>query len=344
MTTIHFGRRALLRGALGAGALGVLGPFGSLLAQERGVGRRVVLCEYNGGWDVLLGADARDPGRRTPGIDQGTALLGTPYKEPIEVRCGADTALWGAPMRALVPHAEVATIFRGVNMNTVAHPNGQAYMNTGLPPAGSTARGSSLGSVFASGGPLGADGPILPFVSLGMRAYNDRYPREASALRLNRARELRPLLGGAPVGLPDAIEALLDAAREDAQSCVGPTYTGVHPADEQLLSRERLRRLEVEGFAARFDFDADTDAMRDLRTRYAFTNVASNTPGVRAATAMHSSAPASRAPSQCGSRRATTPTRTGARCSRSRLEAGFRAMAALIADLRADDPNLSAPA
>jgi hypothetical protein len=338
--TIHLGRRTLLRGALGAGALAALGPLGSLLAQERGPGRRIVLCEFNGGWDVTLGADARDPARTYPGLHVGTDLLDPMYQTPIEVRCGADRALWGAPMGALVPHADVATIFRGVNMNTVAHPTGQAYMNTGLQPSGTSPRGSSVGTVFASGGALGSDGPILPFVAIGTRAYNDRYPREASALRLARARELRPILTGAPGGLPGAIEGLLDAAREDAQSCVGPTYRGVHPADEQLLSRDRLRRLETEGFASRFDFDADTTAMRDVRARYGFTTVASNTPGVRAATAMQLLRTGlARAVSVRLQEGLDTHSNWG-EIHPVRLADGFGALAALIADLRSDDPTL----
>ncbi|MDQ3031469.1 MAG: DUF1501 domain-containing protein [Myxococcota bacterium] len=340
MTTIQFGRRSLVRGALGAGALAALGPLGSLLAQERGPARRIVLCDFNGGWDVLLGADARDPSVSHPGIHQGTELLDPAYRTPIEVRCGAGRALWGAPMRALVPHADVATVFRGVNMNTVSHPTGQSYMNTGLQPSGSSPRGSSIGTVFASGGAMGEDGPILPFVAIGTRSYNDRYPREASALRLSRARELRPILTGAPGGLPGAIEAMLEAAREDAQSCVGPTYRGVHPADEQLLSRERLRRLEAEGFASRFDFDASTTAMQDIRARYGFTSVASNTPGVRAATAMQLL--------RSGLANAVSVRIQDGLDSHAnwgeihpvRLEEGFTALAALIEDLRSDDPNL----
>lgn len=341
-TKTTFGRRTLLRGAIGAGALAALGsPFGSLLAQEPGDGRRVVLCEFAGGWDVLLGPDARDPLARLPSVQHGTDLLEARYRTPIEVTCGDRRALWGAPMRALTRHADVATVFRGVNMNTVAHNVGQAYMNTGLEPAGSTARGSSLGTVFAAGGPLGDEGPVLPFVAIGTRSYNDHFPREATALRVARPDALLPLLRGDVRTLPTAIEALLEAAREDAQSCVGPAYDGLHPADELLLSRERLRRLESEGILARFTLDADTPEMIALRARYGITDVDDRTPAVRAAiSAQLVRTGLSRSVSVRLQAGLDTHSSWGS-IHPVRLQEGFDAMAALLDDLREDDPDLA---
>jgi hypothetical protein len=340
--TNPFGRRALIRGAIASGAAAALGgPFGSLLAQDRPPARRVVLCEFNGGWDVLLGADARDPAGTFPGIDHGTDLLEPMYRTPIEVRCGAETALWGAPMRELVRHAEVATVFRGVNMNTVAHPNGQAYMNTGMQPSGSSPRGSSVGTVFATAAPLGADGPILPFVAIGTRAYNDRYPREASALRLSRPRDILPILGGDPGSLPDAIEALLATAREEAQSCVGPTYRGLHPSDEQLLSRERLDRLESASFASRFAFGADTAEMRAIRGRYGITDASATTPGTRAATAAQLLRTGLTTSVSIRLQEGLDTHSSWSELQPTRLDVGFSALAVLIDDLREDDPTLA---
>ncbi len=344
---VRVGRRGVLRGlggmaAVGAfGAGGALGALGRLVAQERPAARRVILCEFNGAWDPLMHVDARDPARSFPGINLGTDLLPAEYQDPIPITVGGTRTLWGAPMAALRPHADVTTVFRGINMSTVSHPTGQAYMNTGLLPSGSNARGSSLGTVFAAGGDLSARGPILPFVSIGIRTYNDRYPREASALRLARSTDLGAMLSTYDRPLPTAVEALLGAARADARSCIGPSYAGDDPSLEQQISRERLARLTADGFASRFDFNAMTPEMESLRTLYGFERgAAEGTPAVRAATAARL-VKSGLAQSVAVRIQSGLDTHADwANIQPQRLEAGFSAIAAMLNDLREDDPNL----
>jgi len=336
----RLGRRALLAGACAAGTFaGLARPLTRLVAQDRGPARRILLCELNGGWDVLLGPDPRDPSRRYPGIDLGTELLAVGDREPLEVTAAGQTALWGPTMSALVPHADVTTIFRGVNMSTVAHPTGQAYANTCILPSGTQARGSSLGAVFASAA-LGAGAPILPFVAIGTRAYNEGLPREASALRLARARDLSAMLAGAPRQLPTAIEALLGAAQADAESCIGASYRE-SPALEQEIARERLARIRTEDFASRFAFDADEPAMDAVRARYGLAAGATDRlPAVRGATAVHLLKTGLAHAVSVRLQEGFDTHTNWSTVQPQRQRAAFEALSAMVSDLREDDPAL----
>jgi len=282
---MRIGRRALLRGAVGAVGLSSIAPLARLMAAEAS-GHRLVACYFSGGWDVLLGPDPRDPAGSYPGINLGTDILAAEYRDPFPVVVGGREVLWGAPMQPLVAHRDLITVINGVNMNTVAHPTGRAYSNTGIAPAGSVARGSSLGTVFAAGGPVGPDGPVLPNLSIGITSYNADYNESVNAVRINRSRDLGALLGPPSRDLGEELEALLAAAQDEASSCVGSTYRGHSPEDELRLSRERRRRLQRDNVSAYFDFAADTPEMNEIRALYGFAPTSDDrTPQVAAATA-----------------------------------------------------------
>src|SRR3954468_14184316 len=117
-----FSRRAFLTAGAGAALLfdGKV-RIKHVLGADPDVEQRFVSVYFNGAWDVLLGFDARDPARSYAGIDLGTNLLDPACRTPVPVTVGGVETLWGAPMANLARHADVATVFRGVNMNTVAH-------------------------------------------------------------------------------------------------------------------------------------------------------------------------------------------------------------------------------
>lgn len=331
-------RRTMFRGLAGASAIAALGPIGKLVAQNAPTSKRVVVCYFSGGWDVLVGPDARDPAGRYTGLDTGVDLLDAEWQDPLDVRLGSTRGLWGASMRPMLAHRDVTTCFRGVNMNTVAHDTGRSYGNTLLLPSGAAARGSSVGTVFAAGGQTSA---VLPFVSIGLSAYNDRFDASANATRLDQPAAVRPMVSGFRQPLPTAIEALVESARSDARSCIGDAYEYADPAAEQELARERMRRLQADGFAARFDFGADTTEMTALRARYGISSPTANDAAVNAATAMTLiKSGLSRAVAVRLTRSLDTHN-TNWTEHPERQHEGWSAMATLISDLREDDPNLS---
>ena len=322
--------------AAGAGAL-IHNPFMRVArADEPGSGRRFVSLYFSGAWDILLGPDARDPGQSYEAIDTGVDRLASPDKDPLPVMVGGQEVLWGAPMAGLVRHADVMTLFRGVNMNTVAHPTGKAYMHTMIPPAGVVARGDSLGTRFASAELY--DDLLMPNFVIGMPTFNATMPAELTGITVDKALEIRDLVqrGGASGG--DQTEALLRAAQDQTRGCVSEHYQGDIP--EQLLgiSRDRLRDMLDNSLASAFSYADDPD----LLTRYGISNPnSSSDPAVIAATVWRLlETGMSRTVTAQLQSNLDTHGSNWASAQPARLRAGFDALASLLDDLRMEDPNL----
>ena len=245
-----------------------LAPIRPLLAQDAS-GHRFVACFLDGGWDVLLAADPRDPAGTYEGIDVGTARLAPEFQNPRPVSMGGTEHLWGPTMLALEPHADLATFFRGINMNTVSHDTARSYSHTGQQPAGTLARGDSIGTVAAS---VHDKGSLLPNTAISVASFNRAFDNRFSATRMNDPREIRDLIGPTRNALPEGVEGLLHQALEDAYSCVSPAYSGRLPEDELRISRDRIQKLQEQDVVARFDFDAATPEMDEIRSLYPLNN------------------------------------------------------------------------
>jgi hypothetical protein len=328
----HFGRRALLQGALGGAAMYALAPIRPLLAQDAS-GHRFVACFLDGGWDVLLAGDPRDPSGSYEGIDLGTGRLAAEFQDPRPVSMGGTEHLWGPTMLALEPHADLATFFRGINMNTVSHDTAKSYSHTGRQPAGTLARGDSIGTVAAS---VHDKGSLLPNTAISVPSFNRAFDNRFSAIRMNDPREIRDLIGATRNALPEGVEGLLHQALEDAYSCVSPAYSGRLPEDELRISRDRIRKLQEQDVVARFDFDADTPEMAEIRSLYPLDNGTGRSVAT-AAQLLRTDLSAA----------VTTRVRGGfdthggqwAVDQPQRLVEAFEAIGAMITHLRSDDPN-----
>lgn len=327
-----FGRRTLFRGALGGAAMYALWPVRPLFAQESG-GHRFVACFLDGGWDVLLAADPRDPAGSYEGIDLGIDRLAPEFRDPRPVSMGGTEHLWGPTMLALEPHADLATFFRGINMNTVSHDTARSYSHTGRQPAGAIARGDSIGTVAAS---VHDRGSLLPNAAISVPSFNRGFDNRFSAIRMNDPREIRDLIGPTQNALGEGVEGLLHQALEDAYSCVSPAYSGRLPEDELSISRDRIKKLQEQEVVARFDFNAETAEMNEIRALYPLD---SNT-GRSAATAAQlvrtelSTAVTARVRGGFDTHRSEWAVQQP-----QRLVEAFDAIGAMISHLRDDDPN-----
>lgn len=331
---VQIGRRTLLTGAA-AGLAAALTPARFLQAAPQG-DRRFVLLFFAGGWDVLLNADTRDPGRSYgPELHLGTDLLPGEYKTPINVSLGGQETLWGAPMRSLVRHADVATIFRGVNMNTVAHPNGRAYANTFVQPAGQSPRGDSLGVRMSMGGAMS---DVVPSLSVGVPSYNPSLGPSYSALSVSDGREVYRMLQPNAREIDTYSQQLLAQARQDSKSCLGDAYEGERLDDYLRQAREQVQELRARKLAEDFNL-ASNDA---LQRRYGYGTLGDFMGNPRALAALTYQAIASGLTSTVVTRLLRNVDDHADWASRhpQALAAGFDAMATLIDDLRQDDPNL----
>ncbi len=335
-------RRGLFKGILGASALAAVGPAHRLLGQTSEP-HKFVSVYFNGGWDVLVGLDPRDPATpgMYPGIDLGTDQLMPAYQTPIDVTLGSQSTILGAALGGLLPHTDVMTVFRGVNMNTVAHAAGRAYVNTYVQPSGVVARGDSLGVRMAS---IGDGDFVMPNVSLGVPSFNIDFPVEYTAVRTASATQILDLLRPQGVEFDDEIETLLRAAQDSSRSCVGRRYQGVSPEASLRVSRGRVRQLKEENIEQFFALQADTPEMEALRTRYGITVAEAgrgNIPGTIAAiTSQLLNLGLARSVSiqlQVG---LDTHSTNWAASQAQRQEAAWNALAALVSDLREDDPQL----
>ncbi len=333
MTT--FSRRDLMRGFLGGAAALSLGPAAHLMAQGAPQ-RRFVSLYFNGGWDVILGPDPRDPGRTYEALHTGTEYLAPEWQTPIPVTIGGQSTIIGPTMRSLVRHMDVFTLFRGVNMNTVAHPTGRAYVNTFQAPAGVVPRGDSLGTKMAAG--TDPEAFVLPNMSIGMPTFNESLDPALTGTRIGRATQMRDLLVPRGRTLPAGVQALLDDARRAERSCVDARYDGALPLELTDGARARLTAAVERDLGAAFNLGNDPDLM----ARYGIVNANDGgDPAVVAATVARLfqtglstsvSAQLQGGLDDHGNEWATDQPRD--------LAEAFDALAVLLDELRADDPQL----
>src|SRR5579859_208539 len=132
-----------------------------------------------GGWDVTLWADPRNEARGIvhPASTENTdtapltkwvdAPLGEgPYKTFELVRPRGSSMVFGPGIGYLAEMADRITVVNGLEMNTVAHPDGQLFSTTGRHPQGGRVAAPSTDTVIAN--ELGRE-QLLPLVSV-------RYP------------------------------------------------------------------------------------------------------------------------------------------------------------------------
>ncbi|MEM7606122.1 MAG: DUF1501 domain-containing protein [Myxococcota bacterium] len=344
-------RRTMIRGMAGAGAFAAAAPAMRLFAEPP-ENFRFVSLYMNGGWDVLLGFDARPPDARYDELDVGTSLLAPEYRTPLEVELGGRSVLWGRPTESLTlpgasgeaPHSSLLTLFRSVNMNTVAHAAGRAYVNTFRSPVGVVPRGSSFGTVMSTAGALSEE-LVLPNVSIAMPTFNEAYEADYTgvgvALSTNIVDLLSPSRGSR---LDDATEALLAQAQDAAGSCVSRAYRGTRPEETLRGSRERVRRLLEGNVGALFDVRADSPEGQALRDRFGLSmdqaRNARHPSTVGAIVGQLLSTGLSRSVSATLQVGLDTHNQNWTTDQAPRLQAAFEGLSALLWDLRADDPNL----
>lgn len=330
-------RRNFLVGTSAAATSLALSPLSSLVRADPALGpRRFVALYMNGGWDVLLGLDPRHPSDAPAAIDLGTADLAPEYQEPIAVDMAGQATYWGSTMSEVARHADVATLFRGVNMNTVAHPAGRAYVNSFIPPSGVVVKGDSIGTRMTTAGDV--DEVVLPNVSIGVPTRNLSFESRFTGVGLGSATDTRDLVEPVVEPLSPETQALLRATQDQTESCVGKFYPG-KPAEELAVSRERFRELIDLGLGDEFVFENDVALME----RYGITNpAAAAAPSVVGATTWRllelGLAASVTAQIQVG---LDTHQDNWATQQPLRQQAAWDVIAVLLDDLRVDDPTLA---
>ena len=73
-------------------------------------------------------------------------------------------------------------------MNTVSHDTAKSYSHTGQQPAGTLARGDSIGTVAAS---VHDKGSLLPNTAISVPSFNRAFDNRFSAIRMSRCQSFK---------------------------------------------------------------------------------------------------------------------------------------------------------
>lgn len=331
-------RDFLRRSALAAGAMSLGSGLFGRLAHAAGEGDHYfVFCYFEGGWDILLGLDPRDPvdfpddAVRETGIQPAYGLLPPQYsRRPID----AGPFQLGPCVGELAQMADLFSVVRGIDMSTLTHEVGRRYFITGQRPSGLTARGSSVATLATSA--VGPDRPV-PHLTHLVEAYNTDQPPFAGALPVAAVDHLQYILQenlGIPTDIPANVKGALGAYwSRDADDCA----PGRGPGAGQLAeiyrdNRARARSVVVEQLHRNFQFNTAENI--ELRRRYGFGEGQQESPYGRAALAAQAlKTGLSRVVSVALSTGLDTHDNTWAQQHSTNLQAGFDALARLLRDL-----------
>jgi hypothetical protein len=285
----NISRRALLLGGLSAAgslsALGGLGPLQRLARAAEGTvadDHYYIFCYFNGGWDILLGLDPRDPTAFHSENIQNTLIY--PGYELLEVTDGqlvqAGDITFGPAIGGLAAHADKLSIVRGMSMDTLTHSAGMRRFLTGKPPSGLQARGSSAATWFAS---LLGEGDPIPNLAVRVESYNDSLPSYASGLSVTSVGDLIRALQASGKQITQIERQQIDELLSQQTQCPGALVSPF------LQNTEVARRRAHEMVSKQLDtlFDFMDDEWAPLRELYGIQNAtqAQSSPQAQAALA-----------------------------------------------------------
>ncbi|MEC9389298.1 MAG: DUF1501 domain-containing protein [Myxococcota bacterium] len=232
--------------------------------------RYFVFAYFSGGWDVLLSLDPRDPDVFTsqaaastgiqPAYDQLRGLDESDFLTPSTVEGMTFGPYIGALADPVVGHADKLAVVRGMTMESVAHQVARRHVLTGIRPAGTAVRASSVATLLAF--LLGEDEPI-PNLVAGLASFNIGHPLWASGLPTNSIEDLHTALSPPETDLlesqRDALEAFF--AKQEARA-------STQRARDIYANRSLARALIDSQLGEYFNIDSTDSEMVDLRGRF----------------------------------------------------------------------------
>lgn len=333
-------RQFLASAGLSAAAFGLSQSLlGRVARAAAGHDRYVVVCYFEGGWDILLGLDPRDPGdfneanMRQTGIQPAYDRLPPAFsRAPIDA---GPFQLGPAAGDELAALAADFSVVRGINMATLTHEVGRRYFLTGRAPSGLQARGNSVATLCC--GQIGADRPV-PHLAHQIENYNVDQPSYAGAMTVASVEHVQYILQedlGLPSDIPANVKGALGAYwRRQADCDPSGAAGGSRPA--ALYAENRARAREVVTSALHRNFQFKSPELAGVRAHYGIADSQLETPYGRAALAAQAlKVGLSRVVSLSLSMQLDTHDQSWATDHPVRLNDGFTALARLITDLKA---------
>ncbi|MFO0708206.1 MAG: DUF1501 domain-containing protein [Sandaracinus sp.] len=243
-------------GVAGLSALGASSRTLMQLARAAGeADHHFVFAYFQGGWDLLLGLDPRDPEIFTDEddiiqnnrIQLGYSTLGR--SEIVRTTIGGEDAILGPYIGSLAEHADKLAIVRGMSMETLTHEVGRRRFLTGKPPAGLLARGSSNATWLAA--ELGGTNHI-PNLAVRVESYNVDQASYASALTVQSSDDLVQILRAQDPRLEAAQADLLDDFLASEARCGRVRHSPALRAARE--SWERMQGMLGQDLSKLFDY------------------------------------------------------------------------------------------
>jgi hypothetical protein len=336
MTIISSSRRNFLRAsALGAGGLMLGGLFPKKAAAQAAANRKFVFAYFDGGWDILLGLDPRDPGTTNAAahqIDPAYGQLAAPYQTRGVQRAG-NLSFGPAVPPEMLAHAADVSIINAVGMDTASHEVGRRYFLTGRFPRGIAAVGSSTAAEIVS---QQGDLSPIPHISAAVESYATGLPSFASALTVNSLADL--IVALTPFFATDpTVLAAVEKYQDENPGCEGIRLDRDGLTSTMLRNQKRAREYIRSQLSRVFDLGRDEAEMQTLRTRYQ-TDAAGGDMSSPEVLSFIAGQALKNNVSQSISVRITSALDTHSNWAQDqapRQERGWRALAALISDLKA---------
>lgn len=333
-------RSFLKKSALGAGGLllGTMWPHRAL--TQTAPRHRYIFAYFDGGWDVLLGLDPRDPATTRPDqhqIDPGYNQLAGRYQARGVQRVG-NLSFGPAVPPELLAHAQDLSIINGVAMDTASHEVGRRYFITGRFPRGISAVGSSTAAEIAA---QQGDLSPIPHISAAVESYAKDLPPFATPLAVNSVTDLDVALTPFAEIDPTVLRAV-QAYQDEVPGCEAERLDRGGLTTKLLRNQQRARAYIEQQLASVFKYQAQTPEMNALRGLYGIVDGDTGAPDSPEVMALLASQSLKNGVSQCVSVRLATGLDTHSAWADDqapRQERGWRALAALLTDLKASpDP------
>ena len=328
-------RQFIHRATLGAGALALGGLWPRASTGQAANDHRFVFAYFEGGWDILLGLDPRDPATTQPDvqrIDPGYDQLSADYQRR-GVQAAGNLQFGPIVPDAFLAHAPDISIINGMNMDTASHEAGRRYFITGRFPRGISAVGSSTAAEILA--QLSDDTPI-PHLSAAVESYANGLPPYARALSINSATDLDVALTPFADIDPVVLEAVR-AYQDEATGCVAESLDAQGLASDVRRNQTRARSYIESMLSQVFNLQRNDDEMATLRDRYGIAAGDTAQPSSPEVLAFVAGQALKQNVSQAVSVRVAQGLDTHANWAQDHPERqarGWRALAALIEDLK----------
>ena len=334
-------RRFLGRTATAAAAGLALGDLLPCRAQaQSATDHKFVFAYFEGGWDILLSLDPREPATTRPDVEQidpGYDQLSAEYQQR-GVQVAGNLRFGPIVPDAFLAHANDVSIVNGIGMDTAAHEVGRRYFITGRFPRGISAVGASTPAEILA--QLSDDTPI-PHLSAAVEAYAAGLPSYAAPLSINSVNDLAVAL--TPFATIDStILQAVHAFQDETPGCVAESLDRDGLAAALRTNQVRARAYIESQLDQVFDLQRTDAEMVGLRERYGIVDAESNQPASPEVLAFVAGQALKQNVSQAVSVRVAQDLDTHANWAQDqpgRQARGWRALAALIDDLKQAPTN-----